>query len=137
LKQLVTRLQQRQAGHQLTARVQRRLHERVLTAVVLTLTRGVFADALTLGPRRHVVVALTEERVWILDHAWPGTVGGVIADFDRRGTLLHTRRRPLARRHAIELSWPDSHGFVAGTIPASEPADLLIGHLAADELTHH
>jgi len=41
-----------------------------------------------------------------------------------------------SRRHAIELSWPDSHGFVAGTIPASEAADLLIGHLAADELTH-
>ena len=137
MKQLVTRLQQRQAGYQLTARVQRRLHDRVLTAVVLTLTRGVFADALTLGPRRHVVVALTEERVWILEHAWAGTVGGVIADFDRAGTLLHTRRRPLARRHGIELSWPDSHRFVAGTIPASEPADLLIGHLAADELTHH
>ena len=136
MKQILTRLQHRQAGLQLTARVQRRLRERVLTAVVLTLTRGALADALTLGPRQNVVLALTEERVWILDHAWPGTVGGVIADFDRSGTLLHTRRRSLARHHAIELSWPDSHGFVAGTIPASEAADLLIGHLAADELTH-
>ena len=40
-------LQQRQQQLQLTTRVQRRLHERVLTAVVPTLTRGVFADALT------------------------------------------------------------------------------------------
>ena len=136
MKRLVTRLQQRQQQLRLTTRAQRRLHERVLTAVMLTLTRGTLADALTLGPRRHVVLALTEERVWILDHAWPGTIGGVIADFDRGGTLLHTRRSPFARRHAIELSWPDSHGFVAGTIPASEAADLLIGHLAADELTH-
>ena len=136
MKRLVTRLQQRQQQLRLTTRAQRRLHERVLTAVMLTLTRGTLADALTLGPRRHVVLALTEERVWILDHAWLSTVGGVIADFDRSGTLLHTRRSPLASRHAIELSWPDSHGFVAGTIPASEAADLLIGHLAADELTH-
>lgn len=82
------------------------------------------------------MLALTDERVWILDHAWPGTIGGVIADFDRGGTLLHARQTPLARHHAIELSWPDSHGFVAGTIPASEASDLLIGHLAADELTH-
>ena len=136
MKHLITRLRQSQDAFQLTARVQRRLHDPALTAVVLTLNRGAFADALTLGPRRHVVLALTEERVWILDHAWPGTVGGVIADFDRGATLLHTRRRPLARHHTIELSWPDSHGFVAGTIPASEAADLLIGHLAADELTH-
>ena len=136
MNRLVTRLHQRQERLQLTARVQRRLHEQVLTAVLLTLTRGAFADALTLGPRQHVVLALTDERVWILDHAWPGAVGGVIADFARAGTLLHARRSPLARRHTIELSWPDSHGFVAGTIPASDTADLLIGHLAADELTH-
>ena len=118
----------------MSERVQRRLHEAILAAVPVTLGRGAVADALTLGPRRQVVLALTSERVWILEHRWPSSIGGVIADYERGGTVLHTRRRPLARRHRIELSWPASHGFLVGTIPACEASDLLIGHLAADEL---
>jgi len=133
VRQLPTVLQ-RVVPATLSERVQRRVHEAILVAVPVTLTRGAVADALTLGPRRQVVLALTNERVWILEHRWPSALGGVIADYERGGTVLHTRRRLLARRHRIELSWPSSHGFVVGTIPACEASDLLIGHLAADEL---
>lgn len=133
MRQLPTALQ-RVAPATLSVRVQRRVHEVIRAAVLVTLTRGAVADALTLGPRRQVVLALTDERVWILEHRWPSAIGGVIADYERGETVLHTHRRPLARRHRIEISWPASHGFLVGTIPACEASDLLIGHLAADEL---
>jgi len=57
-----------------------------------------------------------------------------LACWDRSTLVSHIEHS--RRGESFEFSWPRHGGLVRGVMPSGEAADLLAGHLVADQLTH-
>jgi hypothetical protein len=94
-----------------------------------------------LKPRkpRRVVLALTDQDIWLLEFRHWGigfTIGAVRGRLPRDGLVAHWRHRrwiwPAVWR--AELSWPDSATYVEGEMITGDDADRIMGLLASDSL---
>ena len=64
----------------------------------------------------------------------PPGASRVVACWDRSGLVAHVEHS--RRGEDLELSWPRQGVLVRGTMSRGAAADLLAGHLVADELAH-
>ena len=87
-------------------------------------------------PPRRCVLALAGDGVWVLeDESRVGRpeIGRVLACWDRKGLVAHVEHSRRGER--FELSWPRHGALVRGLARPGPAADLLAGHLVADEIT--
>jgi len=87
------------------------------------------------NPPAHCVLALAGDRLWVIEdesRRRRAQIGRVMACWDRAGLVAHVERSRRGER--FELSWPRHGALVRGVMPAGAAADLLAGHLVADEL---
>jgi hypothetical protein len=119
---------------------ERRLGRVVEVAATFDLRR-LAVPGCTLKPRKakEVVIALTDEQIWLLDvRDWAVwfSVGRVLGHLPRRGVVAHWYRRwwawPTVWR--AELSWPESSTYVEGSLPSCKDTERLIGLMTMDEL---
>jgi hypothetical protein len=83
------------------------------------------------------LLALAGDGVWVLEDESRfrrREVGRVLACWDRTGLVTHIQHSRRGER--LELSWPRQGALVRGTMPRGAAADLVAGHLAADEFAH-
>jgi hypothetical protein len=86
--------------------------------------------------RSRCVLALGGDGLWVLeDESGPRhpQIGRVLACWDRTELIAHVQHS--RRGEDIELSWPRHGALVHGRMASGEPAELMAGHLVADELT--
>ena len=87
-------------------------------------------------PPRRCVLALAGDGVWVLEDESRfrrPEIGRVLACWDRKGLVAHVEHSHRGER--FELSWP-RHGALVRVLARPGPsADLLAGHLVADEIT--
>ena len=82
------------------------------------------------------LLALAGDGVWVLEDESRfrrREVGRVLACWDRTGLVAHVQHSRRGER--LELSWPRQGALVRGKMPCGPAADLVAGHLTADELT--
>jgi hypothetical protein len=84
------------------------------------------------GAPVRLLVALSDDTVYLLELRGSRNVGGVTAALPRTELVAHFHRR--LRRLRAELSWPDRQAFIAGRLTPGAAADELIGLVTADEL---
>jgi hypothetical protein len=102
---------------------------------------GLHVDAaapaiVTANPPTHRVLALAGDGVWVLEDEsrWRRVqLGRVVACWDRAGLVAQVEHS--RRGECFELSWPRHGALIRGVMPPGQPADLLAGHLVADELS--
>ena len=90
---------------------------------------------ITADPPTRCVVALAGDGFWVLEDGSRLTraqVGRVLACWARRGLVTHLEHSRRGDR--LELSWPEHGVLVSAVMPSGPAADLLAGHLVADEL---
>ncbi len=83
------------------------------------------------------LVALAGDAVWVLeDESRPrrARIGRVLGQWDRTSLVSHVEHS--RRGEQFEFSWPRQGALVRGVMPSGPAAELLAGHLAADELRH-
>ena len=86
-------------------------------------------------PQVHCVLALAGDGLWVLeDESRPhhARIGRVAACWDRRSLVAHVEHSDRGER--FELSWPRQGALVRGLMPSGPSANLLAGHLVADEI---
>jgi hypothetical protein len=89
------------------------------------------------SPASRCVIALAGDGLWVLEDESRfrrPKIGRVRACWDRVGLVAHVQRSRGGED--LELSWPRSGALVRGVMPRGAAADLVAGHLAADELAH-
>jgi hypothetical protein len=87
------------------------------------------------GEPSRYVLALAGSGVWVLEdesRIRRPALGRVVASWDRAGLVAHIEH--CRRGERFEFSWPRHNVLVRGVMACGPPADLLIGHLVADEL---
>jgi hypothetical protein len=87
------------------------------------------------GARSRCVLALAGDGLWVLadeSRLRHRQIGRVLACWDRTSLVAHVTHS--RRWERIELSWPRNGALIRGVMPPGTPADLLAGHLVADEL---
>jgi hypothetical protein len=110
---------------ELAALCERRIGQQV-DAVALATVSG--------EPSRYVL-ALAGSEVWVLEdesRIRRPAIGRVVASWDRAGLVAHIEH--CRRGERFEFSWPRHNVLIRGVMASGPPADLLIGHLVADEL---
>jgi len=103
---------------------------------------GLLVDAaapatVTGGAPAHCVLALADDGLWVLEDQSRfrhPRVGRVLASWDRTTLVSHVEHSRRGER--FEFSWPRERALVRGVIPSGEAADLLAGHLVADQLPY-
>jgi hypothetical protein len=116
---------------------QARIGRPVHAALVLSVGAGA-PRALATGCREHLVLAVSDEHVYLLDYrqrTFAPRVGGVVAHLPRSGLVAHWQRRRLGM--TAELSWPEEHVFVAARARPGPQTDLAIGLLMSSELERY
>lgn len=101
---------------------------------------GLHVDAavsasVTASPPWHCVLALAGNGVWMLEDGSAtrrARIGRVLACWDRKGWVAHVEHSRRGER--FEFSWPRNGSLVRGVIPPGPAAELVEGHLVADEL---
>jgi len=87
------------------------------------------------GSRSRCLLALAGDAVWVLeDESRPhrARVGRVLGQWDRTTLVSHVEHSRRGER--FEFSWPRNGALVRGVMPSGSAAELVAGHLAADEL---
>jgi hypothetical protein len=97
------------------------------------------ASPASLSGERHArfVLALADDGVWVLEdesRLSGAKIGRVLACWDRASLVSHIEHS--GRCEQFEFSWPRQGALVRGAMPSGPAAELVAGHLAADELRH-
>lgn len=114
---------------------QARIGRQVHGAMVLELGRRGPAAALRGARAEHIVLAITDVDIYLLDcrrTTLGPRVGGVIDHLPRTGLVSQWRRRRLDVKG--ELSWPEAHVYLSARTRPSQQADHAIGLLMSSEL---
>jgi hypothetical protein len=85
-------------------------------------------------PPAQCVLALAGDGLWVLEdqsRLRHPQVGRVLASWDRITLVSHVEHSRRGER--FEFSWPRDGALVRGVMPSGEAADLLAGHLVADQ----
>jgi hypothetical protein len=116
---------------------QARIGRPVHAATVLAVGAGPLSG-LRAGRAEHVVLAVTDEHVYLLDYrrrTLGPRVGGVLSHLPRSGLVAQWQRRRLGVR--AELSWPEEHVFLTANARPGPQTDLAIGLLMGSELERY
>ena len=110
---------------ELGALCERRIGQQVDAAALATVS----------GEPSRYVLALAGSEVWVLEdeaRIRRPAIGRVVACWDRAGLVAHMEH--CRRGERFEFSWPRHNVLIRGVMASGPPANLLIGHLVADEL---